>query len=232
MLEAVSVKPNQSGADQGSLRPTPGRMLATNMSVRELITYAYGIWDFQIENLPAWTRRERFDIVARAPADVVTTAAMMRPVLADRFALRVRRESRQRPIYALVRSRDDGTLGPGLTPSTNPCIRGQADVPPCQVRIQSDAVIAVGLTWSATFLTDQITASAGRPVVDRTGLSGRFDITLRWTPDLASGAGPPATDERVSLFTALDEQLGLRLVPDTGAVDTLIVESVSRPTPD
>ena len=72
----------------------------------------------------------------------------------------------------------------------------------------------------------------GRLIVDRTGLEGRFDVSLKWTPDLPPGIDAVAGAERVSLFTALEEQLGLRLQPDTGPVDLLVIESVSRPTPD
>lgn len=230
-FDSASIKPGNA-SDAGSFRPTPGRFLSTNQSLQTVIRYAYGVRDFQIEGGPDWIRSDRYDLNAVTAPGLTVAPATIQRLLTDRFALRVRTESRQLPIYALVRNRPEGQLGPGLVRSTNPCVPGRTDFPPCRMDIRHDRVVTVGSRWSPEFLPGQIIGSVNRMVVDRTGLEGRFDINLRWTPDVPLGADPLPGDEQVSLFTALQEQLGLRLQPDTGPVDILIIESVSRPTPD
>ena len=230
-LEAVSIKPNTSGsATSGGLAPNRGRFAATNVTLRELITYAYRVRPFQLEGLPDWATRERYDIASRTPDGQLATPPMLVPALEERFSLKVTRQTHQRPIYALVKARADGKLGSGLVVSTNPCDRARTDLPPCQSRFGRDLVEATGMDIRA--LAPQLIGTVGRLIVDRSGLEGRFDVSLKWTPDLPPGVEPAGGAERVSLFTALEEQLGLRLQPDTGPVDVLVIESVSRPTPD
>ncbi len=228
---SASIKPSDGEGPTG-FRPTPGRFRSTNQSLLAVIRYAYDLRDFQIQGGPDWIRNDRYDVNAVTAPGVRVAREMIQRLLAERLALRVRTQTRQLPIYALVRSRPGGPLGPGLVPSRNPCVPGQTDFPPCNMDIRQDRVVTVGTRWTPEFLAGQIIGTVNRMVVDRTGLEGRFDINLRWTPDVSIGANPPPGDERVSLFTALQEQLGLRLQPDTGPVDVLIIDSVSRPTPD
>jgi uncharacterized protein (TIGR03435 family) len=229
-FDAASIKPSDS-SEGGSFRDTVRRFISVNQPLLALITFAYDLRDFQLEGLPDWVKRDGYDVTAVPPAGTTVSRATVQRLLEERFALRTRRETRQLPVYALVRSREDGRLGRGLQPSSNPCIIGQTDFPPCTLVFGPDRVVTIGSIWSANLLTGQITASANRIVVDRTGLTGRYDITLRWTPELATGRDVVG-DDRISLFTALQEQLGLKLEPDTGPVEILVIESVSRPTPD
>lgn len=231
-IESASVKP--AGPESKDIfLPQQGRFVGGNVRVERLIVEAYGIFTFQLAGGPEWIRSERFDIVATIRPEPdgrprVWGAALMRQLLEDRFRLKVRRESQARPIYVLSRI-DPNRLGPQLVPSANPCDRARTDVPPCSSRFRQDLIEAVGMPFGA--LPVNLIGTIGRPIVDRTNLQGRFDVTLKWTPDLPAGA-EPAGGERVSLFTALQEQLGLRLQPDTGPVDVVVIESVSRPTPD
>jgi uncharacterized protein (TIGR03435 family) len=230
-LEAVSIKPNTSGsASSGGLLPQRGRFAATNVTLRELITYAYRVRPFQLEGLPDWATRERYDVASRTQGGQLATPPMLVPALEERFGLKVTRQTHQRPIYALVKARGDGKMGPGLVVSTNPCDPARTDVPPCRMMFRQDLIEATGMDIRT--LSPQLIGVVGRLIVDRTGLEGRFDVSLKWTPDLSLGGENPAGVERVSLFTALEEQLGLRLQPDTGPVDVLVIESVSRPTSD
>ena len=183
---------------------------------------------------------------------------MVRALLEDRFKLKVHREPREVPIYSLVLARPDGRLGTGLTASTIDCEalvaarrRGgpPPDVPKPGERPQCGAWVGFGeLTAGGQPLLELVSllsATVGRSVVDRTGLKERYDITLRWTPDrvLQRGAGATAGDPiRVngveidpngpSIFTAIQEQLGLKLESERGTVEALVIDHIERPTPD
>ena len=156
---------------------------------------------------------------------------MMQNLLVDRFRLVTRREVRDTPMYALVVARSDRRLGPQLKPSSADCAamaaafkatgaRPGPDSPLCGVKPISGQFRGTGIR-----LTDLARALAvsGRPVVDATGLTGSFDFELRWIDDAAGSA---------SLFTAIQEQLGLRLEPRQTPTNVFVVESVERPTPD
>ena len=180
---------------------------------------------------------------------------MLRALLESRFALATHRETRQLPIYELVLSRADGRPGPGLRPSSPECagIRfptlapgmpvppppppGPAQMLPLGVGtpLRCPSVFAAG--WisgrevTLDILATRLSLLAGRPVVNRTGLTGSFDVDLAYTPDAAFG--PPAPFARAdgpSLFTGLQEQLGLRLDAARGPVDVLVIDRVEQPT--
>jgi uncharacterized protein (TIGR03435 family) len=187
--------------------------------------------------LPGWAEIERFDIVARAgavppapPAASNLEMLMLRTLLEDRFALTVRRETREMQVYELVLARRDGRLGPQLRRSQFDCTPQPtvAAQPQCTRRNGPGLTAAVGQPVSAFlfFLTGQLQ----RAVIDRTGLTGTWDIELTFSPD---GPGAPAAtpqDSGASLFTALQEQLGLRLEPSTGPLQVLVVDRIDRPS--
>jgi uncharacterized protein (TIGR03435 family) len=234
----------------------PVRFVGTSVTLQLLLIVAYDLPPrlerVMIEGGPPWIDTDGFDVLAKAEGVVEQPQmqSMLRALLADRFKLRAQMAQRQRPIYALVRT---GTASPGLRPSEG-CVpfggRGTPDggaeprrtlpdgrpLPPCAGASGRGRVSDRSLTM--TQLVTRLGPYVDRIVVDRTGLTGTFDIELLFTPDRGLG-GPglppgapgraPAPADGPSLFTALVEQLGLKLEPQTGAVDVLVVDHAEPP---
>jgi uncharacterized protein (TIGR03435 family) len=205
----------------------------------------------------AWFSSEHFDVIAKAnglppgfdtnniPAGAVTTTemsavdrvrAMLRRVLSERFALSAHNEIRETPVYALVFSRGDRKLGPRLRPVDVDCVGLRFEQPqaPAPVRDRAACGGFRGLGpgrytahgVSMTMIANQISGETDRVVIDQTGLGGLFDLDLEWTPqEVVDSFGP-------SLFTALQEQLGLKLESATAPLDVLVIDAASMPTPD
>jgi uncharacterized protein (TIGR03435 family) len=239
----ASIKPNRSPDPHGYMGPGyGGRFTAVNTTMRALIRVAYGLQDFQIAGEPNWVDSDRFDVMAIAGSDSTDFSSMLRILLGDRLKLRVHKEPREHAIFALVMARSDRRLGKSLHKSQTDCsvvmneaLRLNQPLPPvnvCGARNPPGQLMAGGMTMSG--LAVQLSRTLNRIVVDRTGLSGGFDFDLQWSPDQGlsepSGASVPA--EGPSIFTALQEQLGLKLEPKRGPVDVLVIDHVERPTPD
>jgi uncharacterized protein (TIGR03435 family) len=253
-FEAASVKPNKSGDQRVGMQIQPGgRFMATNVTLRLLLGNAYRGQTAQIVGEPSWLNSERFDIVAKANGDAAPQQfpLMLRALLEERFKLSVHHETRELPIYALVVARSDGKLGPHLRRAAVDCDaagRGNASPPipqspterlPCGMRQAPGRILAGGVPMAP--LVGNLSNFVNRVVVDRTGLTGNFDLELEWTPDqpppLATGvvppsAFPPPPTDGPSIFTALPEQLGLKLESTKGPVDVLIIDHAERPTED
>jgi uncharacterized protein (TIGR03435 family) len=258
VFEAASVKLNRSGDTGSSLRRQPGgRLTAVNMPLRSMIMFAYELQSFQLVNVPTWAADEKYDIVAKLPFDPPFAPPgsgtgplnlAMRALLEERFEMKAHRETRQLDIYALVMARPDGKPAAGLRQTTLDCPRlleaarrggsppaAQAGGPDvmCGMRTTYGRVVVGGFPIGpfATSLANQV----GRYVVDRTGLTGAWDFELTYLPDRAPGAGVEARaldPNAPSLFTALQEQLGLKLESTTGPVDVVVVDSIERAIPD
>ena len=239
-FEVASVKATRQSSSGIMRRPTPGRVFFQNVPLQSLVEEAFDVEPYQVVGLPSWTVTERFGIEATYdPAMAKQVPAMLQRLLEERFRLRVRRETRDMPVYEMVKARSDGTLGPGLRPSTTDCAPAAGQRSSCTLRIASNSIEATGTRWG--FLPTNI-GVWDRPVIDKTGLSGSFDVKLDWTPDPAvSGSAEAAaaaataaasTPNRVSIFTALQEQLGLKLEPSRAPVEVLVIDSVQRPTTD
>jgi uncharacterized protein (TIGR03435 family) len=259
-FEAASVKMNRSGPGAAELGfQQGGRFRAVNETVWRLIGEAYTAAQplprFRIVGGPGWIDAERFDVeaVALRPVGDEQGRLMLRTLLADRFALVAHEETRELPVYDLVRARANGALGPDLHRSTVDCASLRADAPgppagqtrPCVMRFGLGQLSAIGLTLPE--FAAALSRYANRVVVDRTNLSGAFDWSLRWTPDqlrdlkpsgdVVPGAlprinGVPFDPNGPSLFTALQEQLGLKLESTRGPVPVVVIDSIERPTPD
>jgi uncharacterized protein (TIGR03435 family) len=233
-FDAVSIRPNMSGELRRAFRIEPGgNVTATNVTVRHLMWNAYGVQDFQIVGGPAWTVTDRYDILARAGEEPAPEQLrpMLRNLLADRFKLKVQSAKRDMPIYALVVARPDAKAGPKLRPADGACAaEGAGPAPGCGSTVGDGTLRTQGISMAR--LAGELTGFVGRRVEDRTGLTGNFAIELDWSPDLQADAGQAvqrAADARPSIFTALQEQLGLRLEPRTGPVEVIVIESVERP---
>ena len=248
-FEVASIRRNAAANQQGGglAGPQPGgRFMAIGATLRRLVAGAYD--DLQIVGGPSWLDHDRFDINARASGEVPPTdmRQMLRSLLADRFRLVVHTESREQPIYVLSPARSDRKPGPKLRESDATCARdarnfvpgGPGGPPACgDFRMGARSLVARGMVMP-TF-AQLMRARVGRHVVDRTGLQGTYDIEIEWSSDLGLQQAPPGsagatelTPEGLSLFTALQEQLGLRLQPDRGPVDVIVIDSAEPPTPN
>jgi len=232
-FEVATVKPNLSKSGDASMRVDPGgRFRSVNAPVFLLIAAAYGgvqgpLRPSQIAGAPGWLESERYDINAKTAdsmalpidATVVTVRPLLQSLLEDRFKLRVHLETRQLPVYALVRVKPDGPLGPAFGPSSIDCAKEPAK---CVFRGGPGRVKG---TVTNEALMQLMALATGSVVIDRTGLAGPFDIELEWSPDQT------ATD-RPSIFAAVQEQLGLKLESTRGPVDVVVIDHVEKPTED
>jgi uncharacterized protein (TIGR03435 family) len=236
-FEVASVKPNTSGSPNSSTGGRPSGFGATNVTVRQLIVFAYRLRQFQINSGPDWTRSDRFDVLARIPENAKPdNPAMTRALLRDRFKLVVHTETRQEQVYALVVARADGKLGPQMKPSTVNCSPSSPGTP-SSCGTNTSVTDAVGRMTATGQTMEQLVSALGnfglnRMVLDRTGLKGSFDIELRWTPDSIRGPATNQANDAPSIFAALQEQLGLKLETERGPVEMLVIDSIERPTPD
>jgi uncharacterized protein (TIGR03435 family) len=268
-FEVASVKQNKSG--EGFIRfglQPGGRFTAQNVPVRELIRFAYNLQPFQIEGGPGWVSSDRFDVTAKAEGDIPPTGPgqsgpiqeMMQGLLAERFKLKIRRETKEMPVYALVMARSDGKLGKQIEPSTIDCVAqrgrgagpggrgGPGGPPPAPPqpgeRPQCGMFMGIGSVGAGDVAIEQLaqllSQQVQRIVIDKTGLTGRYSFNLEFTPAQMPppGAVPPGVQlpavnpDGPSIFTALQEQLGLKLDSTRGPVETLVIDSIEPPTPD
>jgi len=257
-FEVASVKPNKSGDGRVMVGMQPGgRFNASNVPLRLLLRQAFNVQDFQIVCGPDWITSDRFDVIAQAPDGVAFTGDTMRPMLrsllAERFKLMFHNETRDMPIYALMKARTDGKLGTGLTPAAIDCAaaaRGRRGAPPpappqpgqkmeCGMMIGPGRLNAGGMPLSnlATALAPQV----GRIVLDKTELTGNYDFELTYAPEAIGSVGGPALlnggpvavdPNAPNLFTALQEQLGLKLDSQRGPVDVVVIDRIEQPAAD
>ena len=239
-FEVTSVKVHLSGDAREFMVALPGgRFEAANTSLKMLIRSAFQLQNDQIVGGPAWMSTDRFDVEARAPGgygpNYSLLAGMMQSLLSDRFKLATHTEKRELPVFALERARRDGTTGTGLVPTACPELSADLSTStPCatiQNGFGSMRLRGMPMNQFVPFLS----ANLNR-VVDRTGRPDRYDMDLKWTPDPANpgsaGVAPAADPNAVSIFTALQEQLGLRLTATRAMVDVLVIDSLEHPTPN
>lgn len=243
-FELTSVKPNNSGPGNASNRNQPnGSFTGINVTLRPFIARAYEVRTFQVTGGPPWIDFDRFDIVGRGPEGTPNAMrpAMLRRLLAERFRLVTHTETREQPVYVLLPARPDGRLGPQLKRSPLPCgSPGTVAVPGQSASCGVDGSVNGGVGTITTWGTpmDNIAAAlanyaVNRTVINRTGLEGGFDVVgLRFAPE---GFGLPAAsrpDAAPSIFTAVEEQLGLKLEAARGPVPFVVIDSIQPPTPD
>jgi uncharacterized protein (TIGR03435 family) len=227
-FEVASIKPSIATAPRGGFGMSPsGLFQVQGISLAELIQAAYTqglpFYRFQITGGPDWLDSARFDITASSTVKNATpaqTMAMVKGMLIDRFKLVVREETKEGPIYLLTVARKDGTLGPKMRKSSLSC-----PGPGCEFNLRPGLLAARGLTTGRLAFSMANFSGVGRIIVDRTGLTGGYDMDLEWTPGDQAGDG-------TGLFTALREQLGLILESSRGPVPMFVIERAEKPTPD
>jgi uncharacterized protein (TIGR03435 family) len=249
-FDVVSVKRSSPDAVGSVISgPTPGQFTARNVPLNALIRYVYGLREYQLVGGPSWVRSEHFDVVGKYPNDEArkNVQAMVRATLEERFKLKTHIDKREGPIYELVLARSDGKLGPQLHEPRVDCAsylaarrKGEETsfgagpgekVAPCLAvqAVDGDDSVITANNRTMGQLATMLSSPAGRKVIDRTGLTREFDFELRWTAALAPNG---QSADAVSLFTALQEQLGLKLESGRGPIDVHVIDSAERPMPD
>jgi uncharacterized protein (TIGR03435 family) len=251
-FDVASVKPNTSGSATSTIgfRQDGRLFLAVNMSLSRVIAEAYVLAPSaarpQIVGAPRWIDAERFDIEAVAIGNPSSEQrqAMLRALLAERFKLALHREVRQLPAYDLVKS-SSGKLGDKLLVSEidcdalqkagkTPAAAGPGELRPCVTAFGTGSLRGKGMTISQ-IAAGGLARILNRPVFDRTGLGATaYDWTLEWTPDQSSDTPAAAADLGLpsSIFSAVEEQLGLKLESTKSPVEVLVIDHVEKPTPD
>jgi uncharacterized protein (TIGR03435 family) len=217
--------------------PGDGSFRAINVPMKMLLQFAFGLPETRIFGGPEWLSSIKFDVDAKADSIVDARMStlggddarqekqkMVRALLADRFKLIYHMETRELPIYSLVQAKGGSKLQASKSSGTT-------------VDSWNNKIDVRGGDNSVALLAEELSKRLGRVVIDKTGIQGRYDIVLNWTPD--DGAAPPsnggggisaATDSGPSIFTAIQEQLGLKLESQKGSVQVLVIDSIDMPS--
>jgi len=269
-FEVAAIKAfDEASSGQVLMRMTPAKF-ESSVPVGALLRQALQKPDYQIVGAPGWMDTQRYSITAKPPEGAPPTAisVLLVNLLKDRFQLATHLETREQPIYHLVLARADGRLGPDLKATSAECqatlaeriaaatasagrgappplppMPGPNDPVPCGfVRIPPGLVAGSGRTL-AELARGTLSDLIGRPVIDKTGLTGMYDFTLKYSPELGRVAGPlgflspgvppaPIDPDAPSLFTALQEQFGLKLENARGPVEVVVIDRFEKPTLD
>jgi bla regulator protein BlaR1 len=256
VYEVVSVKPDKSGDMRFKVMNTPDGLTA-NLPLQWLIRLAYDIQDFQISGAPNWVNSDRYDVEAKMDESVAdelhklnedqrepVRQRMLQALLADRFKLMVHRETKELPVYSLVIAKSGSKLQEAKP--------GDADANafkgPDGQHLKGGHFIWMGGMGQLAghdvgmpLLVSELSRQLGRTVIDNTGLKGSYDWTLKWTPDQSTSmfkgpesvqatAGAAASETGPSIFTAVQEQLGLKLESQKGPVEILVIDHVEKPS--
>ncbi|MGD0482344.1 MAG: TIGR03435 family protein [Terracidiphilus sp.] len=221
-IEVAVIKPHDPNSYHNSFSFRGDRLSLDDQTVSRLIAFAWAINQNQIVDAPNWIRDERFDMdgetSATADPTVPEQQQLIRKLLADRFGLKFHREKRDLAVYALVVAKGGPKLAPAGHPDAQPGQHNEGHGTQTTRSFTSAAISDFVLTMQ--FFLD-------RPLVDQTGLTGRYDFNLTYTYADASNSDPDAPPP---LFTALQEQLGLKFQPTKAATDVLVVDHVDRPS--
>jgi uncharacterized protein (TIGR03435 family) len=245
-FDAVSIKPHDPNAQMTRVQGSPDRYSAQNVSLKSMITYAYGLMtEDQVAELSGPVASGRYDVEAKMDEETVAALKklslqeanekwqlMLQAMLADRFKPKVHRESKELSLYALVIAKGGFKLKDADPNNTYPNgIKGpDGGTRSGMMMMRSDSITGRGITIAA--LASQLSWQVHRIVKDKTELKGRYDVSLQLTPDDIADAGKDVAGEsaKPSLFTALQEQLGLKLESTKGPVDTVVVDHVQMPS--
>jgi uncharacterized protein (TIGR03435 family) len=246
-FDVASVRPNASIGGEAYVQVVPGRLRMQNVAPRSMIQLAYGVEGYQISGGPPWISSDHFDIEAKAegsPSTQQMEGPMLQALLEDRFQLAVRHETKQMPAYEFRLLNGSGKLHPSTVGS---CVPYRADAPPplapepgqprpnfCDYphfgrkgenrTLDGKGISIAGLAKALA------RAELRRPVIDRTDLPGTYDVHLEWSPDSATALANPEPADSLSIFTALREQLGLKLDSNRALSEMIVIDRIDRPS--
>jgi bla regulator protein blaR1 len=232
-FDAVSIKPSSPDARGGGFNMSPGRLNGKNVNLKDLVRFAYDIHDYQLSGGLGWTETEHYEVLATCPADTTKAqrAQMLQTMLADRFALVIHHEPKDVAGYALTVSKNGAKLHPPEDPQQGMMLGRSPTTGQRTLHGTSATTSDV-----AGILADLL----GKPVEDDTALAGKFDFSMEWTPDAVSevnlrkGSGPQealAGDQTgPTIFTALQEQLGLKLETKKLPVAAIAIDHAEKPS--
>jgi uncharacterized protein (TIGR03435 family) len=230
-FEVASIKPNVGPSPFSGANIRRDSFSATYYSVSQLIQLAYGVRDHQILNGPEWIRSDRFNVAAKASTEVPRDQAlrMVQALLADRFKLRVRNESRELTILELRLARDDGRVGPNLHDCSKP-----QDGPPEKpfVAPTGGSAASADCGPGLSYLLNLVSRELDAMVVDKTGLTGQWRYNIFFAAAISPVLDGPPNLSLPTFAAALNEQLGLRTERTRAPIPVLVIDSVERPTPD
>ena len=246
-FDVVSIKRNTSEGGGSSARTLPdGTTISINRTIQSMVMAASPEPVRDVVGLPDWAMSERYDITTKPPAGSTREqrALMWQSLYADRMKLRAHVETREQETYALVLARSDGRLGPQLKPSALDCSpRPPGSPPPTPPTFSADdaksrcgglfgqgTIVSGGISLDSLVLS--LAGLAGRHINNRTGLTGSYALTLDYSVPRRPGASPDAPDpsDAPDIFTALQEQLGLKLQPEKSMVKVFAIDHIERPT--
>ena len=231
-VEVATVKPHQPGNQTVNFGMQGGTLVIKDLTLGFLMSFAYDLPARQIAGKPDWMDTDKWDIDAKPDTPGMPNESQMRMIveklLAERFGLQFHEEKRKVAAYGLVVSKD----GPKMTKAAG------ASASPHVLLYPQGVLIAQSLTTAD--LAQDLQSIFGQPVVDKTGLEGRWDFTMRWTPDETQFADVPEpvphpadeANEPPPLFTAIQKQLGLKLEAQKADVPVLVVDHVDHPSPN
>lgn len=243
-FEVASIKQNKSGTDFAKMLFTPSGMSVENLTVHALIRNAYQIQDSQLIGGPGWLNSDKYDVEAKVNSalagghyPVGDRRLALQQLLADRFKLKIHRETRELPVYELVIAKNGPKFKEAKPGDTYMEGAKRHDGRPMGPGIW---MLGVGNLASqgeplATFITVLSRSGVDRPILDKTDLKGHYDLNLQWTPEPSGsqpGAEPASSPEAsgLSLFVALEEQLGLKLETKKGPVEVLVIDHIEKPS--
>jgi uncharacterized protein (TIGR03435 family) len=235
-FDVISVKPDHSAGQFADEQLPKDGYSATDVTLKGLVSEAYNVREAQITGGPAWIDSDRYDVEARVEGSEVATLnklnaterfAMLQQVLTDRFRLKTHWETRELPVYALVVAKNGVKFTPAKPGDAGRPDEGSIYGRPGRIEARSIPTVTL-----ANLLTDQNRELGSRIVLDRTGLQGTYDFTLQWTPEDGGTSGEAAENSGPSLFTALQEQLGLKLEPAKAPLQVLVIDRAEQPTAD
>jgi uncharacterized protein (TIGR03435 family) len=247
-FESATVRPSTGGEETVSFETDTGRFISRNQTLKTLVTNAYSplaplpetfawtAFEMRVSDGPDWFDKDRFDIdaITGRAVSIPELQTMTRRLLADHFNLFVHVEKSDKPVYRLVRARPGGQLGAGLRPAPTPCTTGAPEKEGGPGRMEYRCMPM------AVFVANPgVIEVMGRPVLDRTGLTGAFDLSLIYAPtddelekiyEIPRSEVPPALLARPTIFAAVEQQLGLKLESTRAVVDEgLVVDHAERP---
>ena len=231
-FEVATIKPSNSLGSHEHMSMSAGGMFNATITVKNLIERAYGVRDYQLLDAPKWVESAKYDIVAKSDAIddpskmtpeqqdafIARQQGMLQSLLADRFQLRLHRVTKVMPVYVLVVAKSGPKLAPPKAGETH------------RLYTQGPGKLACYGASMEEFAAELPDIGVSRKVLDKTGLSGRYDFSFHWTPEESAADASPADSSGGSLFTALQEQLGLKLEPQKGPVDVMVIDHIDRPS--